>query len=383
MTRKGFFLTSPPSSLRASSGSNNPDTQLSPGFRDSFAARALGTLALVLSFTAGYGCVGNPLVLNVEEDEGAIFCTFQHYRYPGDDTGTLRSSDDGITWNRIYPGDDGRDAVFVCRCRAGLLAELDDDSWYRSIDRGESWQPVRGLEGSIRAGPTHRGDSEQIYLATTTGVFRSTDGGASWTPTETVGMMHSHVHAVAATPSAVFVVAEDIPWWTMGSPMGWGFYRSIDGGRTWVDITGNLPPYFMEQYRKQYGPSCAATGTTVIAWASSTVSSDRRPYRSDDNGNTWTRAMDTTVVGVFESDTSLLASAFFPKDRECAMLLSTDAGRTWSAHGSSPPPGCQHVHAYPGGKGLFTPFFKESPDGTFSRSRDGGRTWEKVTLTGY
>ena len=128
------------SRLQTTSPPTDPGVHACIAPRNPSLVSTVRVLALVLSLTGTAGCVSLPNVTNVEEDAGSIFCTFYHYRYPGEDEGTLRSTDDGITWTRIYPAGDSRDAVFVCRCRAGLLAELDDRSWSRPCKYHFDWE---------------------------------------------------------------------------------------------------------------------------------------------------------------------------------------------------------------------------------------------------
>jgi photosystem II stability/assembly factor-like uncharacterized protein len=332
---------------------------------------------------SAFGCTGLPQVTNVEEDGQSIFCTFYHYRYPGEDQGTLRSTDDGITWTRIYPGGDGRDAVYVCRCRAGLLAELDDRSWSISTDGGTSWEPVMTLqlEESRMSGPTGRGKSEEIYLGLSTGVMRSTDGGKTWAPADTSGLGNSDIFSIAATSSAVIIIASPQEkmlgnWYSKGP---WGYYRSSDSGRSWKRMTDIGIPGFC---------SVLASDSTFLRCASPWFWYQHRyregwpgpSYRSDDNGNSWTQIDSLKVIEILECDTSLLA--YVQTDSGGALLVSTNAGLTWNSQGGPPTPSCNFIQAYPSGTGIFG-YNRESPDGTFYRSRDCGRTWDLIRMTGF
>src|SRR5262249_14849807 len=78
--------------------------------------------------------------------------------------------------------------------------------------------------------------SSAILAGTDSGIFRSTDGGVTWTP----GGPPAPAYAFAidpVTPSTVYAV---------GQPVG-AVARSMDGGVTWsffVRDTGTFPPAF-------------------------------------------------------------------------------------------------------------------------------------------
>ena len=86
------------------------------------------------------------------------------------------------------------------------------------------------------------------------------------------------------------------------------------------------------------------------------------------------------VIEIFDCDSSLLA--YVQTDTGAAILVSPDAGRTWNPQGAPPIPGCDFIQAYPSGRGIFG-YNRGSPDGTFYRSRDRGKTWERITIKGF
>jgi len=147
---------------------------------------------------------------------------------------------------------------------------------FKSTDGGASWVPSNdGLMaqfiGSVFALELDPADPDTLYAATTLGVFKSTDGAESWAPANT-GL---------SNPSWQFVMALAMhPTRSMtlyAATMGGGVFRSIDDGRTWTFSSRGL------------------TATTVRSVAVDPQSSDvvyagiegGGVARSRDGGETW------------------------------------------------------------------------------------------------
>jgi photosystem II stability/assembly factor-like uncharacterized protein len=182
------------------------------------------------------------------------------------------------------------------------------DGVYKSVDAGRTWQHL-GLEATKRI-PSILVDPRDPNLVLVAslgnvhakndqrGVFRSTDGGKTWTRTlaiddstgvEKLAWAYDRPNVIIAT-SARNYVAPGAPPARGGfggpaqrGPTGTSLYRSTDAGVTWHEITeGGLP---------------RLAGRTSVAVAMHTDA--RRMYlignfglyRSDDSGTTW-RQMD-------------------------------------------------------------------------------------------
>src|SRR5262249_32341599 len=108
------------------------------------------------------------------------------------------------------------------------------------------------------------------------GIFRSTDGGQTWTQRAATGLGDCqcfYTHEMAVDPASPGDGANDILFWG-----GTGLFRSTDSGATFSDITGGQHADHhatMVFFRPPSGPSTAYTGN------------DGGIYKSTDGGTTW------------------------------------------------------------------------------------------------
>jgi len=152
-------------------------------------------------------------------------------------------------WREIGPTRAGR-----ARAVAGapghpdvLYVGFDNGGLWRSSDYGSNWEPLfdREATGSIGAIAVAPSNPNVIYvgtgagiirpdLATGNGMYKSTDGGRTWTHlglSET--QMIAQVEVDPANPDRVFVAALGHPY---GPNPERGIYRSTDGGRTFEKV---------------------------------------------------------------------------------------------------------------------------------------------------
>lgn len=113
----------------------------------------------------------------------------------------------------------------------GILKSTDGGStWNLSLDW--SAHQDRGV-WAVRIDPSN---SSRVWAATTEGVYRSTNAGASWTPVLNV-IMATDIEVDPTNGNQVFAACGNF-----ASP-GFGIYRTTDGGANWTRLSSGLPSY--------------------------------------------------------------------------------------------------------------------------------------------
>ncbi len=225
--------------------------------------------------------------------------------------GVWKTTDAGLTWHNVSdesfktasvgalavaPSD--ANVVYAGMGSACIRGNVSPgDGVYRSTDAGVTWKHL-GLEdagqiGSIRVHPQN---PDLVYVAVLghafgpsaqRGVFRSTDGGATWKKVLFVSKEAGAVD-LAMTPAnprilyAAFWRAERKPWTLVSGGEGSGLYKSTDGGDSWEELTDGLP----EGTKGRIGVTVSGASPDRV-WA--LVEAEKGGlFRSDDGGKHFT-----------------------------------------------------------------------------------------------
>lgn len=231
-----------------------------------------------------------------------------------------RSEDLGATWTHssagLTYGDDADDPVKTAWSLAvgpdgAILAGVEPAGLFRSDDDGATWTHVQGLtEHPTR--PTwqpgngglilhtivpHPTDSDRAWIGiSAVGVFETRDRGESWEP-RNKGVRADYDPAIyPETGQCVhkFAPAAGEPE-TLYQQNHCGMYRSIDGGLSWTDLSGNGLP-------SQFGfPLVAHPRDPATFWliplngdqaGRFVPDGSAAVWRTHDRGDTWIRASD-------------------------------------------------------------------------------------------
>ncbi len=217
------------------------------------------------------------------------------------------------------------------------------------------------------------------------GVFRSRDGGASW---EKVLYLSDQTGAVdikmdAEDPNVLYAAfwrAERKPWTLIsGGPEG-GVYKTTDGGDTWTKLAGGLPVGLTGKIGIAVSPADSSRVWAIIEGERSDSGYERDEtglYRSDDAGATWELINDHPDLHQRPWYYHHLVAD--PKDADTlyhvgdSFWKSTDAGETFTT--IAPTHSDNHdLWVNPHDPQLMI----EANDGGASVSVNGGETWSSL-----
>jgi photosystem II stability/assembly factor-like uncharacterized protein len=227
--------------------------------------------------------------------------------------GVWQTADAGVVWKPIFDGQaiasigalavapSDPKVIYAGTGESDIRSNLSSgDGVYKSTDGGQTWTNI-GLRDSrqisrIVVDPQNK---DTVYVgafghaygpSNERGLYKSTDGGASWTKVLDQGPDIGVADLAIASEDSKLLFAttwrSHRPPWSTYAPLdgpGGGLFRSQDSGQSWSRLTGNGLP---EGDWGRAAVAVSSSGKRVYAL----VSASRKPglYRSDDGGNTWT-----------------------------------------------------------------------------------------------
>jgi hypothetical protein len=288
--------------------------------------------------------------------------------------GVYKSTDGGVTWNQIFaPSFAGRINIGIAPSSPSTLyAAVQSSSTFallgifKSTDSGSTWNQLTATNATctffgsaqcwydlyVFVDPTN---ANTVYFGSQD-VFKSTDGGSTFAD---IGGYSGGIH-----PDQHFLAFDPTTHTTIYAANDGGIFKSTDGGTSWTSLNANLTT-------TQFGAGLSTTpaGTSVLGgtqdngtnlytgstvWAQVfggdggftdidfstpttfyTENFDVSPQRSTDSGSTWT----SISAGVNESASSLFYTPFVMSPSNSHTLYlgtdilnrTTNQGSTWTA----------------------------------------------------
>lgn len=251
--------------------------------------------------------------------------------------------------------------------------------------------------GRIHDVQSRTDDPSTIWIAAATGgIWKSTNRGTTWAPvfddqpTGTFGV----VAIAPSNPDAVWAGTGEQNN-RQSSSWGNGVYRSMDGGRTWTHLGLENTRAIGRIIVDPTNPDVALVGALGNLWASSP---DRGVYRTENGGRTWTKVLfvddNTGIVDMARDggDPNTVYAAAYQRLRQpwgfngggpgSGIFRSMDGGRTWQRLSLGLPSGDMGrigLAASATTRGLVYAVVEHDTEGGIYRSTDGGTNWERMS----
>jgi photosystem II stability/assembly factor-like uncharacterized protein len=313
--------------------------------------------------------------------------------------GVFKTTDGGDTWNpvsdRYFGGTIGAiavsesnpDVVYVGGGEFPIRGNVSHgDGVYKSTDAGRTWTYMGLVETrQIAKIRIHPRNPDVVYVAAlgpvfgpspNRGVFKSTDGGKTWNKVlfrnDTTGAVDLSMDP--NNPEVLYAglwTAYRKPWQLVSGGSGSGIFKSVDGGRTWKELTRNpgMPAGIIGNVGVSVSPANSQRVFAIIEADSGGV------FRSDDGGDTWLR---------LNGDRNLRQRAWYysrifadPKDENTVWVdnvqlwKSTDGGKTFPRPTFTPHGDHHDLWIAPNDPRRLG----SADDGGVSISTDGGQHW--------
>ena len=278
--------------------------------------------------------------------------------------GIWKTTNKGVTWTPIF--DKQGTSTFgdvaiapsnpqVVYAGTGEQNQRQSSSWgdgvYRSTDGGSTWTHV-GLTNTRHIGKiqVHPTNPDVAYVAalgnlwapsTDRGVFKTTDGGRTWEKVLYVDTLTGAVDVAMhpADPNTLFAATYQRlrqPWGFNGGGPGSGIHKTTDGGRTWRRLTNGLPA----GDKGRIGLAISRSNPRVLNAIVQATPPGQGVYRSEDGGESWTQMSSVNTRPSYYSkifiDPLNDRRVYLIEGADPGTGRSEDGGRTWSVFGGEP-----------------------------------------------
>jgi photosystem II stability/assembly factor-like uncharacterized protein len=239
------------------------------------------------------------------------------------------------------------------------------------------WVPASGWDPAARYDDVHFINDKVGFAVSASGkIYRTANQGSNW-------------RSVFQAPSGVYLrtidFLDDGKVGFVGALSRDQFYQTIDGGKTWSNISDKLPGHHSICGLDHFGSVLFAVGNYQITSA--------QFFRSIDGGNSWELidlghlASGLIDVKFVSPKTGFIAGTH--KDKGAVILRTNNGGTTWSQ--VYPDPRAQTFPTDPGDIVWKLDFVNESvaygaiysstaSDSRIVKTIDGGRTWQTLVV---
>jgi photosystem II stability/assembly factor-like uncharacterized protein len=203
--------------------------------------------------------------------------------YAGTTSGLYQSVDSAKTWTSLSAaGTSQFNSVVVDAAAPATVYAATSTGLLKSVDSGATWRAMgpAGYALALAANPAQPGTLIAAFNMTPTrpSLYRTSDGGATWTLLSNSPAGPISIAFDAATPNLLYAIASTTGFTSGGTR---ALYKSVDNGNSWTSIAAPAAPSLSTF-------ALAAGAGKVYAGTASGL------YVSGDGGLTWKNAAGVT-----------------------------------------------------------------------------------------
>ena len=325
--------------------------------------------------------------------------------YPGAYGAVWDSRDGGNTWTSLSQVGSGAEygvmaASYSVGPPYGLYAATNTDGIFKSTDNGATWTPTQeGLPSTnasyVVADPWREKTAYASFFANgynPGGVYKSTDGGVTWNPANNglgqlegdpndYGKVSTYAVVGVAPSSPNLLFTADLSWWNTQC------YRSMNAAESWQPLPE--PDHFYQGTSSAYD-----VGIDPHDAGHAFVGTEAIINKTINAGTSWTDATAVDVWGMFWRGTGfsglVATNLAFDPPRKRTVLMAMDDGKwvesldqfktwKWGGNGLNRFDGGGATTFSADGQTIYATFGQDGSYDGVAKSTDAGMDWTYLT----
>jgi len=277
--------------------------------------------------------------------------------------GMLKSIDYGETWNlsgleetrhiaeiEIHPLNSN---IIYAAVSGGLYSKSDNRGIYKSADAGASWNRVLFLNDSTSAidvavDPSDinivyaamwerlRGPTFRKAAGISTGIYKSTDGGANWNqlltglPTPNTILGRISIAVAPSNPNYVYALYKQASTPNGSDNFFHSFYKSTDKGNNWTQMPSGILPGEFSSFGWYFGVLKVDPNNPELVYCA-----DVDIFKSTNGGNSW-QNITFSYSGSFDEQHPDQHALWIDPNNQNNLICGNDGGVFTTDAGSNP-----------------------------------------------